>query len=170
MRKIKEFEIFGVKYTSQQFSAMEGIEISSAMDKMDPLRILSLTSVIDGKNIYPLKDGAAINKYVVDKAEVLPPPIVLKGLIKFISDFNFGFLTNWKSISIPSRFRSDSKTVQSENIDPVVSQLLQNDCCSLKDLEQYYSLRDAYIMFDIIIAKSVNSQYAIEDSKKNRPK
>lgn len=70
-----------------------------------------------------------------------------------VYDFSFGFLKTWKGVKVPRRFISDAKSVSTEYTDPLISQLIQEDYASLRELEEYYSLEDAFRMFDIMTAK-----------------
>ncbi len=169
MRQTKIFDMFGVKYESIQFSAVEAMKILSQKKDNDILFLLKYTSVQGGE---VLDNKESINKNVVDKMNHLPGGIVLRGLTKVIYDFNFGFLLDFKMVKTPIKFLSDSKTIFSAHIDPMLANIISERLASLEKLEQYYSLQDAYILFDILVAKGVTEAYgtdqAIKDSKANK--
>lgn len=113
-----------------------------------------------------LLDSEAINEFVTDKAKVLPPRLVLSGVMSLVYGWNFDFLVNWKSAKIPSRFTDGAPSISSKNMEPMASQLIQDGVASLKELEEYYSLEDAFKMFDTILIKGINQALSQEAAMK----
>jgi hypothetical protein len=172
-RKTKQFDAFGQYYRTIQFSAAEGLSLMERMLTAHPCEMLAHTEARgDDGEWQKLNERDSVNALVIDKANALPPMMVLEGIVNLIRDFNFGFLTWWQSVKIPKRFVDGTKGAKSENIDPMLAQLIQEDVATLKELEEYYSMEDAFKMFDVIIVKGVNSalanEAAMKDSKKKR--
>jgi len=166
MKKIKYFDIFGVEYKTVQFSAAESFPMIERIAKLNPLDILPYTSVKCKDEYIILNNEKSINKYVVDKINHVPNFLVLRALLSIVTDFNFSFLANFKPVKIPSKFAKESKSVFSKYIDIPLSQLIQNQFASLKELEEYYSLEDAFILFDVMISKGINEAYSIDNAGK----
>lgn len=98
----KEFESFGVKYRTKQFSAARGVELLFRSDEVYPTEYLEKTEVLfefsrKKKEWISLSDSANIDKGVRDKEGLLRPRIVLEGLLMVVYDFSFGFLKTWKA-------------------------------------------------------------------------
>lgn len=130
-----------------------------------PMEVLCLTEVKRGDVWVPLTTPEAINELVRDKAAILPGVLVLKGLCSIVSDFNFAFLVGWHGVKVPNRFIDGTEGVSTKYSKPMISQLV-NDGIPLRDLEEYYSLEDAFRMFDIRMAKGVNEALATEAANK----
>lgn len=160
-----EFEIFGLKYKTKQFSAIEGLKILDELLTVHPTIILRQTQIFHDENWINL-DYHSINNLVKDFANAVSPRMALKVLTSHVSDINFGFLDNWKVIQVPSRFLSNAKTVKVEGIEPIVSTLVQEGVASIRELEEYYSIEDAYRMFDIIMSKAVNNLLGQEEAER----
>ncbi|ATW57901.1 hypothetical protein CNR33_00055 [Pseudomonas phage tabernarius] len=160
--KVKVLSLFGVEYRCRQFSAIEGMSIFD-VENLHPSVLLSKTEVQTKKGKWkPLSDGAAINRHVVDKLGVFTPLQVLNMLMELVRKENFGFLSSWKGVRVPSRFLSDSKQVQSEYTTPMLAALINENKASLKELEEYYSLEDSFRMFDMLSMKNVNEALSNE--------
>ncbi len=158
MRKTQEFPLFGFKYQMKQISAVEGFERILKEDV--PILPLLGTVKIDG---VPLDNEAVINELVFDKIQVMQPRLVLKSLITIVNDFNFGFMDKRKEVRVPSYLRSES-SIPNHTVDsPILAALIAEDKATLRELEEYYSLEDAFRLYDIIFAQKLNeaeSQYA----------
>ena len=164
-RQSVEFDLFGVRYETKQFSAIEGMSLLDSLHLVHPTVILKLTNVV-------LDDGTTrrlnynnIKSFVVDKAGNLPPKNVMEGLKNMVIQYSFGFLDEWERINIPHRFLSDAKTITPKNYEPMTSQLIQEGMASLMELETYYSLEDAFKMFDLLTIKTVNQALAQEKAE-----
>jgi len=161
-RLTKTFDAFGVNYRTYQYSAVYGLDLMESSGDMTPFEIFLFTEAeYDGK-WHKLDSRYAINAYVSDLAGILPPFTVMRALMGIVSEFNFGFLSSWKGVRVPGRFLDGATTVVSANSKPLVAQLQENGTASLKDLEEYYSLEDAFKLFDINVAKGVNDAIANE--------
>jgi hypothetical protein len=170
MKKIKSFSAFGKQYRTEQFSAVQGLDLLYGADDAHPCELLSKTEVFAADGVWRcLSEGEVINANVVDVAGVLAPRVVLNGLLSLVHDFNFQFLAGWKSAKVPSRFTDDSNSISSANIPPMAAQLIQDGAASLRELEEYYSLEDAFKMFDTIMVKGINHALSHESAmKKNK--
>ncbi len=136
-------------------------------DDIHPCDMLSQTSAQRADGSWATLDNqAAINDHVVDAANVLAPRLVLNALLSLVGDFNFKFMEGWKAVKVPARFADGATTVTSKNVDPMASQLIQDGVATLRELEDYYSLEDAFKMFDTIMVKGVNSALSHEASVK----
>jgi hypothetical protein len=167
--KTKSFEMFGVSYRSIQFSAVRALEMIAAQN-VSPLEALERTSVLVGEDWVELDSRERVNQYVRDRAELISPHLVLRGLLKTVGDHSCGIAKGWKGVKIPTRFTADGQgltTRRSAHVDPVVETILQHDAATLRELEEYYSLEDAFKMLDVIVAKGVNDALAQEAAAKN---
>lgn len=172
MREIKEFPLFGIEYRTKQFSAAHAIKLVEKIGMEDPMSMLSGTEVKLKRSWVPLSDLENVNTYVVDKLDHLAPTDVLKALVALVTDFNFGFLSDWKGAKVPQRFMIESKAIASDAVEPLTSMLIQEKVADLRSLEEYYSLEDAFKMFDVLVVKGINQAYAQEaaeaESKRGR--
>lgn len=160
--KSVDISLFGVEYRCTQFAAIQGMVIFE-QEKVHPSTILSRTEVKTKKGKWKLlSEGDNINKFVVDKLGVFTPLQVLLVLIGLVREENFGFLNRWKGVKVPTRFLSESKQVKSEYTTPMLTALINENKASLRELEEYYSLEDAFKMFDMISMKNVNDALSNE--------
>lgn len=163
MRKEKKFELFGIEYKTMQFSAVEGFDMVDCLPIIQPLEMLKYTSVVkyDGSE-FPLNIQRNIDLHVKDGVGRIAPALVLRALMQIVQNHSFGFLREWKGTQIPNRFLSGAKTVSSEYVEPVIANLVTANLATMKELEEYYSLYDAFVMFDAMLVKTVNEAYAQE--------
>lgn len=164
-RIVKKFKAFGVDYKSQQFSAVNGLALLS-QDEMNPTELLSLTEVKVGDDWFSLSEPENINLYLKDIIDILPPLLVLNGIQSIVTELSFGFLNSWSGVKVPRRFLNNIESVTSENSEPMITHLVGSDIATLRELEEYYSLEDAFKMFDIMMVKSVNEALANEEATK----
>lgn len=171
MRITKTFDAFGVTYRSKQFSAATGLEMMAMDSDVHPCEMLSLTEVKsrDGRWL-PLSVASNVNLHIEDLAGVIAPRLVLEGILSVVRDLNFGFLATWKSTKVPNRFISESKFTKNTHTDPIIAQLFQDDAASPMELETYYSLEDAFKMFDLLIVKGINQAISNEEAAKSTKK
>ena len=166
MRKSKEFSAFGVEYRSRQLSAVAAFAILAHGDT-HPCQLFEHTEVKDEHGQWAaLSDPKNLDDYVLDVTGSLVPRVVLNGIISLVRDHNFGFLHDWHGVKVPGRFQVDTGNVASAQSDPIIAQLIAQEIASLRELEEYYSLEDAFKMFDIMVAKSVNEAKASEAATK----
>jgi hypothetical protein len=164
--KSKQFDLFGVTYRTKQFAAIPALELM-ADPATHPTVVLRQTEVFVRPDSWLTLDKRdVINRCVVDEMHQLPPRMVLEALLKVVGEYSFGFANGWRGVKIPERFISGGKPKESRYVDPLVSQLLQDDVASLRELEEYYSLEDAFKMFDVMVAKGVNAAVANEEAMK----
>ncbi|MDR5757646.1 hypothetical protein [Caballeronia sp. LZ035] len=175
-RETFEHTSFGVTYRTKQFSAAYGFRVmGSGLAAIRPTEMLSLTEVrAENGEWVRLDNEAAIDAYVRCLAGSLAPRIVLAGVMKVVNKFNWGFLDEWKVVKIPSRFRSDAQQVSRDNVDPFVSRIVADHYATHRELEEYYSLEDAFKMYDEICVNTVNKllqqEQAEIDAKSKRGK
>jgi hypothetical protein len=164
MTKTKMFDAFGVQYRVTQFSAVTCMTMLGK--DISPLEELSGTEVKGPMEWVRLDNREAINEYVVDKANILPPVLVLRGLVRLVHDFSFAFTKDWKGVKIPVRLQGDGEIKNSTHVQPMMAQIMTEKMATLRELEEYYSLEDAFKMFDVIVAKSINTALAHEAAGK----
>jgi len=168
----KTFTVFGRQYRSRQFAAVRALELMAMPGDIPPCIILGNTEamIMDGMRETGvwcrLDTTEAINLHVRDGIGKMPPIMVMRAITVYSSDHTFKFLKTWRGVKVPSRFRGDSTPVNSVSVDPLIAQLLQDGIATLRELEEYYSLEDAFKMFDVAVAKGVNQALANEDSMK----
>ena len=160
------FEAFGVKYKTKQFAAAKALRLMDRLAWVHPVDLLETTEA-DG---VCLDTPEAINKAILDRAGILAPREVLNGILALVKEANYGFISAWKGVKVPRRFINEAATTISTHADPLISVLIQEDVATLKELEEYYSLEDAFTMFDIVMAKNVNAalshEAAMNESKR----
>lgn len=163
MRKSKIIELFGITYEINQFSAIEAFDMIDAMNILTPLELLKDCYVLkyDGSKIQ-LNNKEVISKEVKGVPSHLPPSLILRTLMESVKKHNFGFLSDWKGVKIPNRFVADASSVESTYLEPLVASLINNGLATLQQLEEYYSLYDAFAMFDGLLTKSLNEAYSHE--------
>lgn len=163
-RASREFEAFGVKYRTVQFAAVEGLGLLALKRSIHPLEFLRHTEAYDEGlgGWVALNSREAINMTVVDLAGVLAPRLVLRAITSLIHDFSFDFAANWKGVRVPMRFQEGGTKVESKNIDPMISALVNAGVATLRELEEYYSLEDSFKLFDAITMNGVNDALAQE--------
>ncbi|WGN90795.1 hypothetical protein [Burkholderia phage vB_BglM_WTB] len=167
----KEFEMFGVKYETREFAAIPALAMLRNLETVHPTILLARTDVIVGNAKLPLSNPNTVNSYVLDRAGILSPRAVLDGLMGIVSNHSFGFLDLWRGVRIPGRFLSEVRSERTENADPMIAQLINEKVATLRELEEYYSLRDAFVMSDILVTSAVNAalqREAAEREAKNR--
>jgi hypothetical protein len=165
--KTKTFDLFGVTYRTTQFTAIRALAIMGDPNT-PPLVNLSQTQVyVQDRGWVAMDTRESVNEHVVDRMCVIPPRMALQKLLNKVNDYSFGFTMRWKGVKIPSRFRSGGEEAkQSSHVDPMIAQLLQEEVATLRELEEYYSLEDAFAMFDVMVAKGVNEAIANEAAAK----
>jgi hypothetical protein len=168
--KTKTFEMFGVTYRSRQFAAVRALELAGSTNST-PLEVLELTEVLVGEDWLTLDSRERANRYVVDRAAVLAPRLVLKGLLKLVGEHSWNVAKGWKGVRVPTRFTAEGQGVatrESAYVDPIIAALIGADMAKLRELEEYYSLEDALKMFDVMVAKGVNEALANEHAQKGK--
>lgn len=168
MRQVITFDAFGRNYRVTQFAAIPALRIMDKRDELAPIDVLAGTEACDYEDVWhPLSDAGNINAYVTDAALVLPPRAILAAIVIKANEVNFGFLKTWKGTKVPSRFRTDAASISSDHIDPIVQTLTQEDRATYRELEEYYSLEDAFKMFETVVVESVNSALAHEQAERD---
>lgn len=165
----KNFDAFGVKYRTKQFPAILGFKILDKSGELEPEEVLCQTEVLIGNDHWvPLDSRININLFVIDMAGAISPLMVLRGVMSVVNEINFGFLTSWKGIKIPVRFVEEGKSVSTPHTKPIIAHLISSKLATMKELEEYYSIKNAFDMFDIMTAKSVNEALSNEAASKKR--
>ena len=166
MRKVIKWDYAGKNYRTKHYSAAQAVEILFADGNTPPEEALSLTEI-------QLKDGSwaaldttqAINSLLVDEHNITSPRGLLGIALAKVSRINFDFLKDWKGVDMPRRFSSNVDSVQSDNISPLLGQLVSSGTATLKELEEYYSLQDVFVMLDALTVKAVNDCLAHEEAE-----
>jgi hypothetical protein len=168
MIKTKEFEAFGRQYRTTQFPAVRALEIME-MKVQHPVCVLERTEVKQNGVWTALNSAEAINELVFDDAAIIAPRLALNGILSLVGDYSFGFLREWRGAKVPTRFTSGAQSIESKNIDPTIGTLTTEGMATMKELEEYYTLEDAFKMFDALVVKGINaalSQEAAADKAK----
>lgn len=172
MRKSKQFEVFGIIYETKQFSAVEALDMVDVLNIVQPDEMLKYTSFVRyDKKLIQLNDPGTINERVKDCLGIVAPKMVLKAVCEIVSEFNFGFLRDWKGTKIPTRFLTSGDVVESSYIEPIIANVTTANMATIKELETYYSLFDLFSMFDALLVKGINealSNEAAQKEAKNR--
>lgn len=165
-RKTTTFEAFGRDYKTTHLSAQRAIELMKPGRENHPCELLEETFIkVEGEWI-KLDCADAINRHVNDIIEVIAPRLVLNGIMSLVNSYNYGFIDGWRGVKIPSRFIDGSQSASSVNIDPLIAQIVSDKTASLRELEEYYSLEDAFKMFDVAVARGVNQALSSEAASK----
>jgi hypothetical protein len=166
--KTKTFIIFGREYKTVQYAAVPALEIMANSHNMRPEEILRQTWAKDSDGHWVQLDAREpINAHVVGSSGTIPPRMVLQALLKAVNEFSFGFVSGWQGVKVPRRFTEGSEPRESQHADPLIATLFSEHVASLRELEEYYSLEDAFKMFDVLVAKGVNAALANEAAMKS---
>jgi hypothetical protein len=168
MTKTKYFDAFFVSYRTVQFPAISALDLMGRMYTSSPIEVLSRTAVKVGNEWVQLDNRAAINEHLRDATDSLPPILVLRGITQLINDFSFDFARDWSGVKIPARFKSGADPKSSAYVPSMLSHIMQEGMATLRELEEYYSLEDAFKMFDVLVVKSVNTALAHEAATKGK--
>jgi hypothetical protein len=167
MRQQVDFNTFGVNYRTKEFAAAEAFGLIDHLDTLPPIEMLKYTDVMDEeKNWRPLNNPDVINQYVRDVCGIIRPHEVLHGLMVLIGDYNFAFLSKWRPVKIPARFVSDAEHVPLQGMHPIMSRLISEGMAKMNELQEYYSLEDAFSMYDIWANDGLNKALSSEASMK----
>jgi hypothetical protein len=170
----KEFESFGVRYRIKQMSAAAATAVFLARDAdPEPLEALVGVDALDPNSGWIILNSAAnVDTYVRDNRNIVQPRLALNGLIAVAFDFNCGFLKDRRRIRVPSYLRSNAEMDDMGGEDPVLSTLVAEGKATLRELEEVYSLRDAFRIYDIFfrdrLEKAKAQHAAIAEAKANR--
>lgn len=153
MIKTKEFELHGVQYRTTHFSAIEALPL---LDTESDLRVLGKTEVRTKKNKWLLLADASINKHVRDLDGEYAPLLVLNELLILCYEFNFSFSSTWNPVKYPREMSEGAEAVESHHTNTMFARIIAGKLATLRELETYYNLEDAFKLFDILAAESVN--------------
>lgn len=171
-RTVKTFVCCGGVYRTKLFAAVQGIDLLYRFEKASPLEILEFAEVRIEDEWFKLDNREAINNFIVDPLGYATPLFVLKEVCSAVKFINYGFLEHWEGVKIPRRFQSQAETIKSDYTAPLISNLIQADKATLRELEEYYSVEDAFKMFDIVLVNTVNkahaNEFAEKEAKRNR--
>ncbi|WP_261525992.1 hypothetical protein [Burkholderia multivorans] len=165
-RQAKEFESFGVRYRIQQMSAFEAFAFVMMKEEPNPIDILRSSAAeakVDGRWV-ALDSAEAVDAYVRDVAGALQPRAVLNGLVRVATEYNWGFLNTRKQEKVPSYLRSDSTVRSVDGVSPIMGAIIATGKASLRELQEFYSLADAFQIFDVIFADQLNKAQASYDA------
>lgn len=162
-RKTFEFTAFGIDYRTKAFSAYAGLEMMDKKNEIHPCELLADSEVKNEEGEWKsLGDRDNVNACVKDAVGILPPILVLRGIVDVVYGENFRFVEKWSGLKIPSRFTDQAPSAQSKNINPMLAQIIQDGAATMRELEEYYSMEDAFKMFDVIIAKGLSEALSSE--------
>ena len=164
--KSNSFTAYGVEYRTRQFTAIKGLEIISKDSAITPVDILENTDVFSDGEWFSLSEPFNINEYVNDATSVLPPMVVMNGVVALVREYNFGFISGWTGVRVPKRLTESGSSVSSNHVSPMVSQIIQDGAATMRELEEYYSLQDAFKLFDVMVAKGLSEALANEAAAK----
>ncbi|MDR5751127.1 MULTISPECIES: hypothetical protein [unclassified Caballeronia] len=166
MRTTAEFNMFGVNYRARQFAAAGAVGMFSRLDSIHPTELLALTEVQAGdKEWHPLKVAANIDRYVRDVCGAMQPREVLDLVMFEIRKLNFGFTVS--KVAVPSRFRS--RTDMPDDPDgqhPVLAWLFVEGKATWRELQEDYSLEDAFTMHRELLKSKVKAALEAEEAAK----
>jgi len=171
MTNTRIFEVFGIKYRTRQFAAVPSLDMLSRIDDLHPMDALAQTEINVNGEWVPLTTREAINEHLRDGIMYLAPVIVMRGIVSLVTEYSFAFAKEWKGMKVPARFttgQSSSEIRSSPHVNPMIANIIQEGMATLRELEEYYSLEDAFKMFDVLTAKSINSALAHEAATKRR--
>lgn len=171
MIKTIEFSAFGRQYRTTQFAAIPAMAVMGNAAST-PDVVLSRTEVNFKGSWINLGSPQAINNYVNDATGILAPRLVLNGIIDLVAGYSFNFVRSWKSAKVPRRFVDGANSIESKHIDPMIGTLVVERLATMRELEEYYSMEDAFRMFDALIVKGINQalshEAAMADAKNKR--
>jgi len=159
-RKTKEWEAFGVLYRTQEFSAAFGFEQldkEGQLPDFEPNVLLAGTEVRTEDCSWSRLDSPRnIDLYVRDVLGRIDAHIVLKSVMNIVWKLNWEFLIGWKPHKIPRRFALISDINIDRRVEPRMGRILNDELATLRELEEYYSLRDAFKMYDLTCEKALD--------------
>lgn len=167
MRNSMTFDAFGKQYRMTQFPAVLAMDFINRSSDMSPVEILQFTELKLGNDWISLADRKVVNENVTDITGHMNPKYALSGLCNIVAGYSFGFLKTWKATKIPKRLSNESESVHSEYMDPIISNIIQEGIATLRELEEYYSLEDAFKMFDVLVVKGLNKALAYEAAERD---
>ncbi|WP_175720765.1 hypothetical protein [Burkholderia anthina] len=165
-RQTKEFDAFGVRYRVRQMAAFDAFGFVMMAEQPDPIDILRSSAAeakIDGRWV-ALDSAESVDAYVRDVAGAFQPRAVLNGLVLVATDYSWGFLNTRKKERVPSYLQSNSTVRSVDGVSPIMSAIIAAGKASLRELQEFYSLADAFQIFDVIFADQLNKAQASYDA------
>ena len=134
-----------------RIDTLPAIQAKVILDSNSRDGIFSSVSVFDcDKGFVRLDSDRLVDQYV-KSWEWLAPLEVLA------MEENFGFLREWRPVTLPSAMRGQSAgAARYRAIDPLFGTLISENLATLHELRTVYSLQDAFIMLDCMMVKKVN--------------
>lgn len=103
-----------------------------------------------------LDDDSVVKKYVDNWEDLTNAEVEAY-------DYNFGFLTTWKSQRIPHKMTKVKYVVaESANMDPATAALINHGMATYEQLRDKYSLEEAFKLLDVLTVKKLNEFRASE--------
>ncbi|MFP6557507.1 hypothetical protein WJ542_04060 [Paraburkholderia sp. B3] len=156
-RKLKEFEVFGMKFRTLQAGAVAAFAEVNRTGPLDPMAVLPLIEVLDEHEHWVALDSKQrSNEYIRERTGFVPAHVVLESVLAAWSEVNVGFLRDWKPIKVPSYLRSEREPRQARGIDPILASIINSKQATLRDLEEFYSGEDAINLFDVSMAAKLD--------------
>ncbi|EIK4671371.1 hypothetical protein LJ721_004721 [Salmonella enterica] len=164
-REIIEFDCFGLNFRTKQFSAKFASELIISDEEQQPRDILANTEVLFNGLWIAFNNDKAINDYMKDKANIMPPRDVLRVIVGHVMRLNFEWMKAWRGVKMPARFLSNIEPPESENITSIISTVISHGLATLKECEEYYSLQDIFLMIDALTIKNIGAALANEEAE-----
>jgi hypothetical protein len=183
MRKQMTFDLFGSSYRIRQMAATEGLKRLESEKPMEEDAVAVLAEaeahVFDsaakqGRGAWvPLGSAQAVDTYVKDCREgvghmfMLRPQQVLQHLLSAVHNHNFSFAAGWSFVKFPKRLQAaDIAWEPPKEIGGLILSLMSSRQATLKELQTFYSVEDAYFMQQAMASDSLRSALLHEDAMK----
>lgn len=174
MRKTKTATLFGHTYRLTQLPAAAAFDQMYSKEQDDILPLISTVEFVhaNGTAAVRLDNAASINAHVYDRLNVMKPRMVLAALYQAVHEYNFGFLDSRKPVKVPRYLRSDIDVeVRSVEGSPILATLIAEGKATLRELQEFYSLEDAFLIYDVLFIEKLNTaeiQHAATQKSKKR--
>ncbi|MEX3933144.1 hypothetical protein AB4Y32_15310 [Paraburkholderia phymatum] len=166
MREATNFNMFGVNYRARHFAAYGAVGMFGRLDEIDPTELLALTEVKDGEEWHSLGTPQNIDRFVRDVCGEVRPHEALEALMSLVKQYNFGFKV--PKYRVPHRFRS--KVAPHDDPDgthPVLAWLFVEGKATWRELQEDYSLEDAFKMHHQLLVSKVKAAEEAEQAQKD---
>ncbi|SAK95409.1 hypothetical protein AWB78_05337 [Caballeronia calidae] len=165
MREQSSFNAFGVNYRTKHFAAYYAAQIFEKLDEIHPTELLALTEVKDGDSWVSLAAPSAIDRFVRDVCGVLRPHEALASIMGLVKQYNFGFKV--PQLYVSRRFRSKGEEPDDpDGENPILARLYMEGKASWRELQEWYSLEDAYRMHREWLKAKLKEAREIEAARK----
>lgn len=164
MIKTIHFELLGKQYEARQLSARDGFAFIEK-DEHSTLEMVAGVSVVSGEGVQALDTNEKIDAEVRDVRGVVPAYKVLSIIYQKVIEINFGFMGSRRQMKVPRRFKAEITPEEVDSIHPTISLLIASGKATMAELETIYSVEDAIIMSDVLLADGINKALAHEHAQ-----